>query len=136
MGRSLGGGVAVDLAARNGSRGLIVQNSFTTLPDAAACHYPWAPVRWLMKNRYDSLSKISRYSGPLLVSHGTADTLVPCNLGRKLFDAAPGPKEFIELADGNHNDEESAEYYLALDRFLDRLPALSTAASTPEPSPR
>ncbi|HEX5104061.1 MAG TPA: alpha/beta hydrolase, partial [Pirellulaceae bacterium] len=55
MGRSLGGGVAVDLATKNGARGLILQNTFTSLPDAAACMYPWAPVQWLMKNRYDSL---------------------------------------------------------------------------------
>ena len=125
MGRSLGGGVAVDLAAKNGARGLILQNTFTSLPDAAACLYPWAPVRWLMKNRYDSLSKIGSYSGPVLMSHGTADDLVPCNLGRKLFAAISGPKEFVELDGGNHNDEESPEYYLALARFLDRLPPLN-----------
>jgi fermentation-respiration switch protein FrsA (DUF1100 family) len=121
MGRSLGGGVAVDLAANNGARGLILQSTFTSLPDAAACLYPWAPVRWLMKNRYDSLSKIGRYPGPVLVSHGTTDDLVPCNLGRKLYEAVPGPKRFVELA-GGHNDEESPEYYQALDEFLARLP--------------
>jgi fermentation-respiration switch protein FrsA (DUF1100 family) len=75
-----------------------------------------------MKNRYDSLSKISRYEGPVFMSHGTADTLVPCRIGRQLYEAAPGAKEFFELADCDHNDDESPEYYAALSQFLDRLP--------------
>ena len=121
MGRSLGGAVAVDLAARNGARGLVVQNTFTSLPDAAARIYPWAPVHWLMKNRYDSVSKIGLYQGPLLASHGTSDTLVPYELGRKLFDAAPGPKEFFTIDNGDHNQAEAREYYEVLDRWLDSL---------------
>ena len=125
MGRSLGGGVAVDLAANNGARGLILQSTFTSLPDAAACLYPWAPVRLLMKNRYDSLSKISRYDGPVLMSHGTTDDLIPHRLGRQLYDAIPGNKQFIDLP-GGHNDEETPEYYEALEGFLDRLPPLTS----------
>lgn len=123
MGRSLGGGVAVDLAAKNGARGLILQSTFTSMPDAAAVLYPWAPVRWLMRNRYDSLSKIGNCRCPLLISHGQADTLVPYSHSRALFDAHLGPKEFIDL-EGGHNDEESPVYYLALDRFLDGLPPI------------
>jgi fermentation-respiration switch protein FrsA (DUF1100 family) len=58
MGRSLGGGVAVDLAAQDGARGLVLASTFTSLPDAAAEHAPWASPRLLMSNRYDSLAKI------------------------------------------------------------------------------
>jgi fermentation-respiration switch protein FrsA (DUF1100 family) len=126
MGRSLGGGVAVDLAARHGARGLVVQNTFTSLPDAAGRLYPWAPVRLLMRNRYDSLTKIARYSGPVLSSHGTADTLVPYELGRKLFDAAPGPKEFFAIEGGGHNDPEPRAFYRAFDKWLDTLPPESS----------
>ncbi len=123
MGRSLGGGVAVQLAVENGARGLILQSTFTSMPDAAAHLYPWAPVRLLMKNRYDSLSKIGRYRGPVLSSHGTADELVPYELGRKLFEAAPGDrKEFFTIEGGNHNSPEPREYYLVLDRWLGELP--------------
>jgi fermentation-respiration switch protein FrsA (DUF1100 family) len=75
-----------------------------------------------MKNRYDSLGKIGRCKCPLLISHGQADDLVPYAHSRKLFEAAPGPKTFIDL-EGGHNDEESPGYYLALDRFLDSLPS-------------
>jgi fermentation-respiration switch protein FrsA (DUF1100 family) len=123
MGRSLGAGVAVDLAARNGARGLILQNAPTSIPDAAAYIYWFVPVRLLMKNRYDSLSKIGRYDGPLLMSHGAADELVPCSLGRKLFEASPSAqKRFIEFHGGRHNDIEPPEYDQALDEFLDSLP--------------
>ena len=122
MGRSLGGGIALHLAAENGARGVILQNTFTSLHDAAASHYPWVPVRLLMKNRYDSLSRISRYSGPLFISHGTADRIVPFAHGQKLFAAATGPKEFFEIAGGDHNDSEPEHYLPALHKFLDSLP--------------
>ena len=121
MGRSLGGGVVLHLAAENGARGVILQNTFTSLPDAAATHYPWLPVRMLMRNRYDSLSRITRYSGPILISHGTADTIVPYSQGRKLFDLATGPKEFFEIAGGDHNDPEPEHYLPTLHKFLGSL---------------
>jgi fermentation-respiration switch protein FrsA (DUF1100 family) len=122
MGRSLGGGVALHVAAEKGARGVVLQNTFTSLPETAAHHYPWAPVRLLMRNRYDSLAKIGRYPGPILQSHGTADRIVPLAIGRKLFAAAPGPKEFFEIPAGDHNDPEPAHYDAALHKFFDSLP--------------
>lgn len=123
MGRSLGGGVAVDLAVKNGARGLILQNTPTSIPDAAARIYWFAPVHLLMRNRYDSVSKIGRYEGPVLMSHGTADTLVPLALGRKLFAAVTSPhKRFFEIDNGGHNDPEPPEYEAALEEFLASLP--------------
>jgi fermentation-respiration switch protein FrsA (DUF1100 family) len=123
MGRSLGGGVAVDLAAKNGARALILQNTPTSMPDAASYLYWFAPVHWLMKNRYDSLSKIGRYSGPVLISHGTADTLVPFALGQKLFAAVQSKiKQFFPINGGGHNDPEPPEYERALEEFLASLP--------------
>jgi len=123
MGRSLGGCVAVDLAAKNGARGLILQNTTTSIPAAAANISWFAPVQWIMKNRYDSLSKMCRYTGPALVSHGTADALIPCTLGRKLYDAVTcGQKRFFEIQGGGHNDPEPPDYDVALDEFLDSLP--------------
>ena len=66
MGESLGGAVAVDLAARDGARALVLESTFSSLPDVAAYHYPLLPVRWLMRTRFDSLAKIGDYHGPLL----------------------------------------------------------------------
>lgn len=122
MGRSLGGAVAIDLAAEDGARGLIVESTFTSLPDVGAYHYPWLPVRTLMRHRLDSLKKISQYHGPLLMSHGDADRVIPFEQGQQLFEAANRPKEFVTIRGGDHNSPQSEAYYEALGRFLDSLP--------------
>jgi hypothetical protein len=121
MGESIGGAVAVDLAARDGARALILENTFTSLVDVAAHHYGWMPVRWLMHTRFNSLEKIKAYHGPLLQSHGTGDSIVPYAQGRRLFEAANAPKQFLSIPDGDHNDPHSPEYYRALAKFLDEL---------------
>ena len=122
MGRSLGGAVAVDLAATNGARGLVLESTFTSLPDVASRLYRWAPVRLLMKTQFDSVNQIRQYEGQLLQSHGTADTLVPIDLGRRLFAAAPGASnQLIELEELEHNDPQPAGYYRELTRFLSEL---------------
>jgi fermentation-respiration switch protein FrsA (DUF1100 family) len=124
LGRSLGGGVMVDLAARDGARALVLESAFTSLPDAAAHHYPWAPVRLLMRTRLDSLRKITSYHGPLLQSHGDADEVIPYELGRRLYNAAPGTeKKFLTLPHNRHNDPQPAWYYDELQTFLNKLEA-------------
>jgi fermentation-respiration switch protein FrsA (DUF1100 family) len=123
MGRSLGGAVAVALAAEEGAKALIVENTFPTMPDVAAVHYPWLPVRWFMDNRYDSLSRIRTYRGPLLQSHGTDDTIVPMYLARRLFDAAPTKqKRWLEFSGCDHNSACPPSYYDALADFLKNVP--------------
>jgi len=127
LGRSLGGAVAVDLAAREGSRGLILESTFTDLPAVASVHYPFLPVRWLLRTRLDSLTKIADYSGPVLQFHGTADRIVPVEIGKQLFAAVPGTegtdKELFLWEGGGHNEQPPPEYYEVMDRFFDRLPA-------------
>jgi fermentation-respiration switch protein FrsA (DUF1100 family) len=120
-GRSLGGGVAVELAAQNGAQGLILERTFTSLPDVAAAHFAWAPVRLMMRTRLDSFSRIHAYRGPLLQSHGTADSVVPFALGRRLFDSYQGEKEFLALEGEEHNDAPSNEWHAAINRFLNRI---------------
>src|SRR5262245_34246287 len=77
MGRSIGGGVATAIAAEQGAKALVLENTFSTMTDAAASLYPWLPVRLVMKNRYNSVRRIQQYNGPLFQSHGTADQIVP-----------------------------------------------------------
>ena len=72
-GHSLGTGVAVDLAAADGARGLILEGAFTSLPDVAASHVPFLPVRAVMQTRLHSEAKIAAYHGPLLQVHGDGD---------------------------------------------------------------
>lgn len=121
MGESLGGAVAVDLAASDGARGLILENTFSSLPDVAAHHYRWLPVGMLMRSRFDSASKIARYHGPLLQIHGDADTIVPIRYSRLLFAAANEPKRFVEIPGADHNDPHTPAFVEALDRFFDEL---------------
>jgi hypothetical protein len=122
FGESIGGAVAVDLAASGGARGLILENTFTRLADVAAYHFPWLPVRWLMHTRLDSLAKIGQYGGPLLQTHGDADTIVPFAIGRQLFEAANQPKQFLRVPGLDHNDPRPADYYEAIGRFIAELP--------------
>jgi uncharacterized protein len=122
MGRSLGSAVALALAANNGAHALILESAFPSMPDIAAPHYPWLPVRWIMKNRYDNIARIESYRGPLLQVHGTADSLIPMALAKSLFDAAPSPtKRWIEFAGLNHNDPEPAGFFADLKSFLQEI---------------
>jgi hypothetical protein len=122
MGESLGGGVAVDLAATDGARGLILENTFSSLPDAAATHYPWLPVHWLMRAQLNSAKKIPNYHGPLLQVHGDSDQIVPFAIGKKLFDAANEPKQLVVIPGGGHNDPQTPEFLRAMDEFIGKLP--------------
>jgi fermentation-respiration switch protein FrsA (DUF1100 family) len=133
MGRSLGAAVAAAVAAEQGARALVLVNGFSRMTDVAAFHYPWLPVRQLMRNRYDSLVRIRKFAGPLFQSHAARDSIVPIQLGRRLFDAAPtSNKTFMEIPGHDHNDAEPGSYYQELATFLGHL---SKRGGTLEPPP-
>lgn len=122
MGRSLGGAVAVDLASNGGARGLILESTFSSLPDVARHHAAWLLPEWNMTQRLNSAEKIKSYSGPLLQSHGNADQLIPLPVAKQLFQSAPGPKTFIVVPDGNHSDDHIRYCAAQRDLFLRALP--------------
>jgi uncharacterized protein len=128
MGSSLGGAVAVELASTDGARALILSGTFTSLPDAAQHHWPWLPMKLLLATRMNSLEKIEHYHGPVLISHGDADEVVPYKHAKALFQAAPGQKRLVTGYGLKHNDPQPEEYRQALDEFLDQLPPLGEAA--------
>ncbi|MFC3693049.1 alpha/beta hydrolase [Chenggangzhangella methanolivorans] len=101
MGRSLGSGVAVDLAARNSVRSLVLISPFTSVTDVAAEIYWFLPVRLLAGGRFDSLADIRKVSAPILMLHGDRDTLIAPEQARRLLAAANEPKrlEILEGAD-------------------------------------
>lgn len=114
-GHSLGGAVAVDLAAylaqsaqsgkRPAAAGLIVESSFSSLSDIArALTYPWLPVQLLMSQKFDSVSKIKRVDVPVLIVHGSDDRYIPSQLSEKLYAAAPGKKKLLEISGATHNN--------------------------------
>src|SRR5262249_58324820 len=96
-GGSLGGGVAVDLASRRPYGALILMKTFTSMPDVGQSLYPWLPVRWLMRNRFNSLEKIGSCRQPVFIAHGTTDGLIPFAQGERLFAAANEPKRFFAM---------------------------------------
>ena len=98
FGRSLGGGCAVAVAANGGAKALILDRTFDRLVDVAANKYPIFPVRWVMRNRYDSVAKLTIYHGPLIMVHGDVDELVAMERGRRLYDSAVcEPKRWIQV---------------------------------------
>jgi fermentation-respiration switch protein FrsA (DUF1100 family) len=129
-GRSLGGAVAVGLAAEHPVRGMVLERTFADMVETAAYHFPWLPVKLLMRNRYPSAKRIAAYTGPLLMTHGTADRIVPFEMGKRLFDAATTPnKRFFVVEGGDHNGPQPDEFYDALGEFLDELPPLAVEAN-------
>lgn len=114
-GESLGGGVAVRLAAALSEEGtppggLVLRATFASLSETGAHHFPLLPVRWLLTDRFSSIENIPKVTCPILQYHGTRDQVVPFEHGRRLFDAAPAtsadgvPKRFLEIPDADHND--------------------------------
>lgn len=124
-GESLGAAVVLDLATRERPAGLILEAPFTSIRDMARTHYPFLPVWNLLRTKYDSLGKIDRVQVPLLHLHGDRDRIVPIAQGRRLFEAANSPKEFVMIAGADHNDAWTVGRETILQawaRFLAGLP--------------
>ncbi|MBY0525349.1 MAG: alpha/beta hydrolase [Gemmataceae bacterium] len=102
LGKSLGGGVAVDLATRQPHRALVLLITFSSIPDVGQSQFPWVPARWLMRNRYDNLAKIGNCTRPIFIAHGDCDTLIPLALSQRLYEAATAPKRFFLMPGCGH----------------------------------
>jgi alpha-beta hydrolase superfamily lysophospholipase len=141
-GHSLGGAVAIDLAADLAAqakknhgvvpvRGLVIESTFTSLGDAVAqvadSNLPvkWLPVRWLLSQKFDSIDKIVDINMPLLVVHGLADPFMPSRFSQQLFNAANEPKHLLLVPGGTHNNSMSqggTQYRQALDGLMKTKP--------------
>ena len=124
FGRSLGAAIAADLASRQGAGAVILESAFTSVPDIAATLYPWLPVRWLSRYRYDTEKKLAGIHHPVLIVHSRDDEIIPFANGERLFAAAHEPKQLLELQ-GGHNDGfliSGKAYIEGLDSFLVNLP--------------
>lgn len=105
-GHSLGGAVAVELALRRAPVcGVVLESTFTSIADMGRIEYPMIPVmRWLLTERFETLSKIGRLSVPIVFIHGTADEVVPVAMTQQLYQAAQAPKRLI-LVEGRGHEE-------------------------------
>lgn len=103
FGRSLGGGVAAWLAQQHPPKLLILESTFTSVPDVAVRHYPYLPVHLLARVRYNTLQRLPSLTCPILIAHSPADDVIPYRHSQRLFAAANEPKRFFELT-GKHNE--------------------------------
>ena len=120
LGESLGGAVAAELALRAPLGGLILQSTFTSIPDIGSELFRWLPVRRLHSIQYDTINRLPRIKSPVLVAHGRRDDLIGFHHAEKNFKAATGPKMLLEIA-GDHVstiEDGRAEYLAGLGQFL------------------
>lgn len=105
-GHSLGGAIAIDLAARvSDAHALVVESTFTSMADMADRRgYGWLPVSLILTQRFDSRDKIAQVRIPKLIIHGERDGMVPVEMGRALYDAARDPKELLVVPDARHSN--------------------------------
>ncbi len=124
FGRSLGTAVAIDLALKRKARGLILESAFTNAKDMASEMFPLPVVQYVVRSKFNSLEKIRQIHAPLLTIHGNRDSIVPIELGRRLFEAANDPKSFYEIEGADHNDTYivgGKPYFSAISKFLESL---------------
>lgn len=122
FGESLGGGVASELALREDLAGLILQSTFTSIADVGAELFPWLPVRWMARIKYDTRSKLGRVNVPVMIMHSRGDTLIRYHHAEQNFAAAREPKLLWEIK-GDHNDalDDKEVFVQGLERFIDSL---------------
>ncbi|UZP68668.1 alpha/beta hydrolase [Desulfovibrio mangrovi] len=128
FGRSLGGAVAAGLAGELNAEGvapggMILESTFTSVPDVGASIYPWLPVRLIARFRYDSVEALAKVRIPLLSVHSPDDNIIPYAFGLRLFEAYKGPKEFLRIS-GDHNRGfllSGQMYTDGIERFVQRI---------------
>jgi fermentation-respiration switch protein FrsA (DUF1100 family) len=123
FGESLGAAVAVRLALEYAPAALILRSPFTSLTEIGQHHYPFLPVRWLLRDHYPSIDRIDQVTSPLLVVVGDADQIVPSSNSEELFDAARGAKRLIVIEGADHNDSALSagpRLLLAITEWLER----------------
>ena len=106
FGESLGSAVAGELSAEHTPAAIILRSPFTSMADIGAHHYPFLPVRLLIRDRFPSIDRIGRIRAPLLVIAGDSDRVVPFEYSRRLYDAAASPKQLEVIRGADHNDYE------------------------------
>jgi fermentation-respiration switch protein FrsA (DUF1100 family) len=119
FGESLGGGIVSELALREPLAGIVLQNTFTSMPEIGAELFPWLPVRWMSTINYDTCARLPRLHIPVLVMHSRHDEMIGFHHAEKNFSRANEPKLFWELK-GDHNNPlaDRASFVEGMEKFL------------------
>ena len=120
-GESLGTGVATELASKNNFGGIILESPFTSMADTAKIYYPYLPVNLLLKDRYDTKSKIRDIETPILIMHGQKDSIVPQKMGLELFEKANEPKFNYFPENDDHMMEYNGELLNNIKLFISKI---------------
>ncbi|MBN1123881.1 MAG: alpha/beta hydrolase [Sedimentisphaerales bacterium] len=126
-GRSLGSSIAAKLATQVNPAGLIIESAFTSYEDVAKEFYPYLPVHWFAKFKYNTLQSIREVSCPILFVHSLHDEMIPFQFALQLYDTAAAPKELLEI-EGNHNDGFLFSGKLYREGLFDWISALETSS--------
>jgi fermentation-respiration switch protein FrsA (DUF1100 family) len=105
FGESLGAAVALRLATETPPYALVLRSPFTSLTDIGRHHYPFLPVRWMLRDRYPSIDRVQSVLYPILVIAGDRDTIIPIEHSRRLYDAIVTEKRLVVIPGADHNDE-------------------------------
>lgn len=128
VGESLGTGPTAHLAGRLGERvaGVLFFAPYPRLAAVAGTHYPWLPVRWMLRDPYPAEQWLAAYPGPVGVVLAGRDEIIPPRWGRVLYDSFPGRKQLWEFADAGHNEvvSQPPEWWMQVGRFW-ALPGLT-----------
>ena len=119
-GESLGTGVAVEMAKKNNFNSIILESPFTSIENSAKIYYPYLPVKFLLKDRYDSISKIKKINSPILIMHGEKDEVVPFSMGKELFKQANNPKHSYFTSNDDHMMEFNSELLNEIKIFIEK----------------
>jgi fermentation-respiration switch protein FrsA (DUF1100 family) len=120
-GESLGTGVAVEIAQNKSYAGVILESPFTSMVNMGKKHYPFFPVRFLLKDKFESYKKITNVSVPILIMHGKDDKIVPYDMGKKMYELANEPKFFYSQEYGSHMVEYDEKLLFTLEKFIQSL---------------
>lgn len=118
-GWSLGSAVAVNLASQVDEAAVILEGAPASIVAIGEQRYPFFPIRYLIRNPFESIARIGQVKSPLLFLHSPEDAVIPIAEGRRLFDAAPQPKQFVEVAGGHvYASERDPRFFPAVRSFL------------------
>jgi len=117
-GESLGTGIATEIAQNKNFAGIILESPFTSMIDAGKDKYPYLPVKFLLKDKYESEKKIKNIKSPILIMHGKVDNIVPFHMGKKMYELANNPKYSYFSEYDDHMMEYNEKLLNVLKKFI------------------
>lgn len=121
-GYSLGSGPAIAVAARHRPGKLILEAPYTSIVDVAAAAFPFAPVRWFIRDRFHADQWIVNVTSPVLIMHGGRDRTIPIRFGERLYELARDPKQMVRFPEGGHDDLDDFGAMEVARAFLAKVP--------------